>query len=245
MKNKKIYIIIVVLAVIVLVASAGYIYYKKNYPKVKSIEIFEETLALVEDDIYTIDIDIKPKDAKNKKIIWSSQDKEVANVYEGKVTAISSGNTKICAKIDKTDIKDCVDVDVMSKKEKILSWFLFWGFKETIPNQKYVQTSSTSTYELDLLARTFTSTYKDDSVTFSYIYHYSQNYVEGYSNSGGATAEYFYNPDTNNLSCLGGNSIYHQYVCSYSSIESTKNSINTTIKLFKAYLGDYSIEDLY
>jgi len=245
MKSKKVYIIIAVVLLIIVFGAVGLIYYKKNYPKVKSIEITQRYVKLTEGVTFELELTIKPKNAKNKDVVWSSNNKNVVKVSRGEITAVSSGEAKVCAKIEKTDIEDCINISITSKKEKILERLKNAGYKETVSNQKYTLFYDNSTYIFDLSARTFTSIYKSDSITINYVYHYDQNYIDGYSISSGYRADYFYNTLTKNLSCVGGTVLYHQYACSYSSNQSTKISMDSMVNLFNSYIEDYSVEDLY
>lgn len=65
---------------------------------VSSVELDAKTLSLVAGDQVTLTAIISPEDATDKTVIWSSSDSNIASVdSDGKVTAISKGNTVITA----------------------------------------------------------------------------------------------------------------------------------------------------
>lgn len=69
---------------------------KKIIP-VASIEISKTTLELTEGDSETLSATVKPDDATDKSVNWSSSDPFVAVVNDGKVTAIKEGAAIITA----------------------------------------------------------------------------------------------------------------------------------------------------
>ena len=70
---------------------------------VSSIVLSKSQLSLVVGDSETITATIKPDDATDKTVTWSSSDAAVATVEGGKVTAVKEGSTIISAKAgDKT-----------------------------------------------------------------------------------------------------------------------------------------------
>lgn len=69
----------------------------KDIP-VSSIELDKTTLSIAVGDAVTLKTTVKPADATDKTITWSSNDTNVAKVdAEGKVTAIGKGSTTITA----------------------------------------------------------------------------------------------------------------------------------------------------
>lgn len=75
----------------------------KGTVAVSSITLDKESLELVEGNTATLTVTVKPDDATDKTVTWSSSDATVASVDNGKVTAIKEGTTSIIAKAgDKT-----------------------------------------------------------------------------------------------------------------------------------------------
>ena len=64
---------------------------------VQDINLSHSNVKLVEGDEFTLSATVKPDNATNKSIIWTSSDKSVATVTDGKVTAVNGGTTTITA----------------------------------------------------------------------------------------------------------------------------------------------------
>ena len=63
-----------------------------------NITIDKTTVEMVEEDEIQLSATIKPDNAKNKSVIWTSADSSIASVDDnGKVTAIAEGETVIRA----------------------------------------------------------------------------------------------------------------------------------------------------
>lgn len=71
---------------------------KKKVIAVTSVELNKTELALVESDSETLVATVKPEDATDKTVTWSSSDATVATIDNGKVTAIKAGESTITAK---------------------------------------------------------------------------------------------------------------------------------------------------
>lgn len=70
---------------------------------VTSVELNKTTLSLIEGDSETLTATVKPDNATDKTVSWSSSDEKVATVKDGKVTAVKVGEAIITAKAgDKT-----------------------------------------------------------------------------------------------------------------------------------------------
>lgn len=65
---------------------------------VSSIELNKTNLDLVEEEEFTLVATVKPDDATDKTVSWSSSDPSVATVAEGKVKALKEGTATITAK---------------------------------------------------------------------------------------------------------------------------------------------------
>lgn len=70
---------------------------------VTEISLDKERLELTEGDTETLTATVKPDNATDKKVTWSSSDENIATVVDGKVTAVKEGTVTIAAKAgDKT-----------------------------------------------------------------------------------------------------------------------------------------------
>lgn len=86
--------------------------------KVTSVKVSESEITLKKGDTYTIKATIAPKDASNKKVTYSSSDKNVAKVSsKGVITAVKNGTATITVKAaDGSGKKAVITVTVSSKK---------------------------------------------------------------------------------------------------------------------------------
>ena len=64
---------------------------------VTSVALDKSDLVLEEGDTFTLTATVKPDDATDKTVVWSSSDATVASVQDGVVTAIKEGTTTITA----------------------------------------------------------------------------------------------------------------------------------------------------
>lgn len=71
----------------------------KVYP-VESISLDKTSASLKVGETTTLTATIKPENASNKKVIWSSSNGEIATVKDGVVTAIKEGEATITAKTE-------------------------------------------------------------------------------------------------------------------------------------------------
>ena len=71
---------------------------QKKVTAVESVELSEELLELVEGDSGTLTAIVKPDDATDKTVTWTSSNADVATVKDGVVTAIKEGEATITAK---------------------------------------------------------------------------------------------------------------------------------------------------
>lgn len=73
------------------------------YVAVTSVELNKTTLSLNEGDTETLTATVKPDNATDKTVTWSSSDEKIATVKDGKVTAVKIGEATIKATVgDKT-----------------------------------------------------------------------------------------------------------------------------------------------
>ncbi len=72
--------------------------FKKDIVKVESIELSDSEVTLKEGDNYTLTAEVKPEQAENKSLSWTSEDTDVATVDNGVITALKAGSTVITVK---------------------------------------------------------------------------------------------------------------------------------------------------
>ena len=69
----------------------------KRFVPVTSVELNKSSIELVEGDSETLIATVKPDDATDKTVTWSTSDKTIATVENGKVTAVKAGEATITA----------------------------------------------------------------------------------------------------------------------------------------------------
>lgn len=74
----------------------------KKIVEVSSIELNKTELSLVEGEEFSLTATVKPEDATDKTVTWSSSDATIASVAEGKVKGIKEGSVIITAKAGET-----------------------------------------------------------------------------------------------------------------------------------------------
>ena len=88
-------------------------YQEKNTTiSVTGVEMTEELVELEQGDTVTITAVVKPENATNKNISWSSSDERVATVENGVVTAISEGTAIITVTTEEGNKTDSCEVEV-------------------------------------------------------------------------------------------------------------------------------------
>ena len=71
----------------------------KVYP-VESVSLDKTSYEMTEGDEFTLTATVKPDNATNKNVTWSSSNTSVATVYNGVVTALKAGTTTITVKTE-------------------------------------------------------------------------------------------------------------------------------------------------
>ena len=97
------------------------------YEEFPEIEIEPEEVTLKVGESITLEVDIEPEDTEDKTIIWTSSDESVAVVEDGRVTAVSEGETEIKGTLEdggdsdecKVTVKSSGDSDDDDKDKKI------------------------------------------------------------------------------------------------------------------------------
>ena len=85
----------------------------KDVVKVKGVTLDESSIDLELDEKYTLEATVRPSDATNKDLTWTSNDKDVATVSSsGRVTAEGEGSCTITVKTKDGGYKDTCEVYV-------------------------------------------------------------------------------------------------------------------------------------
>lgn len=85
---------------------------QKTETTVTSVELNKTTLELVEGESETLVVTVKPDDATDKTVTWSTSDKTIATVENGKVTAVKEGEATITAKAGEKTATCSVKVEI-------------------------------------------------------------------------------------------------------------------------------------
>lgn len=95
-KKKNVLLIVLPIVLVVLLAAAAAVYFLVfNGTPVDEIEFDDASLTMQIGDVYTLDYEITPDDATKLDLTWKSDDKTVATVKDGKVTAVAEGTCTI------------------------------------------------------------------------------------------------------------------------------------------------------
>ena len=86
----------------------------KVYP-VESVSLDRTSVELTEGDEITLNATVKPDNATNKNVTWSSSDESVVKVIDGKVTALVPGNAVITVKTEDGSKTATCEVTVNAK----------------------------------------------------------------------------------------------------------------------------------
>lgn len=87
--------------------------------KVQSISLDKTSMNLIEGSSDKLNAKVLPKDATNKKIVWSSNDENIVKVdQQGKVTGIKEGQATITVKVEGTDLTATCKINVTKKVEE-------------------------------------------------------------------------------------------------------------------------------
>lgn len=87
--------------------------------KVQSISLDKTSMNLIEGSSDKLNAKVLPKDATNKKIVWSSNDENIVKVdQQGKVTGIKEGQATITVKVEGTDLTATCKINATKKVEE-------------------------------------------------------------------------------------------------------------------------------
>jgi uncharacterized protein YjdB len=80
---------------------------------VESISLRQESLKMKKGETTTLDVIITPENATNKNVIWSSSNEAVASINNGKITALTSGQTTITVKTEDGGLTATCEITVI------------------------------------------------------------------------------------------------------------------------------------
>ena len=103
---------------------------------VTSVSLNQTKIELTEGDEFTLTATVKPHDATNKNVSWSSSNKAVATVADGKVTAIKAGTTTITVTTDDGNKTATCTVTVSSTSVPVESISLDKTYIEITPGEE-------------------------------------------------------------------------------------------------------------
>ena len=83
----------------------------KVYP-VESVSLDRTSVELIEGDEITLTATVKPDNATNKNVTWSSSNSSVAKVVDGKVTALKAGNATITVRTEDGGLTSSCEIKV-------------------------------------------------------------------------------------------------------------------------------------
>ena len=255
-KNNKVVIIIVsiislliVLGMIIYAIMQYKKYYDENFPKLSSIEIQgDKEIKLFAKDTYDLEYKLNPENAKKVNLKTEISNEDLLSVDNFKIKAKKSGTSDVCIFDENNpDIKDCIKVTITTKSEeyfKHLDSLIEEGRSILEKHSDYVYTMNGNEMVIDFIRGTATLDHKDGDTHFYYVYHFYNNYMDGYVTSGKYKTDLLYNPTTNTLNCVGSTVAWHNVNCSYSAINSHITSMATSIRLFESFLDGYSPSDI-
>jgi len=141
----------------------------KGYITVESLELDNQELTLVEGDEFLLKATVKPDDATERTVTWSSSDSKVVTVDDsGKVKAIKEGEAAITAKAGEKSA-EC-KVTVSAKKIDVTMVMLSKTSLSMIVGEEFTLTATIE---------------PDDATEKTIVWHSSDNNVATVSNPGG------------------------------------------------------------
>lgn len=241
MKNKGIILIILgVLSLVAIIAISLIVLIPKKI-HVASISLPDESIKLYVGDSYSLEYNITPTNATNQNVKIDISNKNIVEYNNNLVNAIASGETKLCVISEENDqIFSCIDINVTTKREEFIA-MLDRVWKKTADGIY----SFDENISININNYTFVFTDEEAGLKASYIYHFKDNYVDGWADMGNNfSVQYWYNPSTKLLSCVGSTTLVQQTACGYANQSVTINLFEQIIEFANVALGDYTVDDL-
>ena len=106
---------------------------KADVVKVTEITINEADFSLAVGETKTLTVTVKPDNASDKSVTWTSDQPGIASVNSnGVVTAVAAGNAKITVKANGGDVSDFVNVTVTAGGVQFEDWIGTWAAKSGV-----------------------------------------------------------------------------------------------------------------
>ena len=148
-KNTLKIVLPIVIGALILIAAALAVYFLLfSKTPIDSIDLDDASLTMEIGDVYTLDYEITPDDATELELTWMSDDKRVATVEDGKVTAVAEGSCTITVTAE-SGAQDTCEITVKplisEEDERLLGR---WGVAMTYFDGDLQMFSNDSTYLL-------------------------------------------------------------------------------------------------
>lgn len=158
--------------VVVLVLSfvTGMAFYNSKPIASAKVRLSKKNVAITQGDFCTI----KLKGAKNKKVVWKSNDKKIATVKKGKIKAKKIGRCSVIAKYNGRKYKCSVQV----KKNKSLTPEPTNESDATLPSASHQSSWETNVEANENDAKLVIDRFVQDTKVITYsIYNFTQNII--------------------------------------------------------------------
>lgn len=158
--------------VVVLVLSfvTGMAFYNSKPIASAKVRLSKKNVAITQGDFCTI----KLKGAKNKKVVWKSNDKKIATVKKGKIKAKKIGRCSVIAKYNGKKYKCSVQV----KKNKSLTPEPTNESDATLPSASHQSSWETNVEANENDAKLVIDRFVQDTKVITYsIYNFTQNII--------------------------------------------------------------------
>lgn len=158
--------------VVVLVLSfvTGMAFYNSKPIASAKVRLSKKNVAITQGDFCTI----KLKGAKNKKVVWKSNDKKIATVKKGKIKAKKIGRCSVIAKYNGKKYKCSVQV----KKNKSLTPEPTNESDATLPSASHQSSWETNAEANENDAKLVIDRFVQDTKVITYsIYNFTQNII--------------------------------------------------------------------
>lgn len=163
--KKRILVVVLVLSFV-----TGMAFYNSKPIASAKVRLSKKNVAITQGDFCTI----KLKGAKNKKVVWKSNDKKIATVKKGKIKAKKIGRCSVIAKYNGKKYKCSVQV----KKNKSLTPEPTNESDATLPSASHQSSWETNVEANENDAKLVIDRFVQDTKVITYsIYNFTQNII--------------------------------------------------------------------
>lgn len=89
------------------------------YKHVSSVDVVADELTIEKEGSVTLNVNVAPEDATNKKLIWETSNNKIVTVSGNKITAVGVGTATVTAKSEDGGISDSCIITVIQKPTAI------------------------------------------------------------------------------------------------------------------------------